>query len=68
MGILDVIKLIEEAIEYERRAADQYRKGAEIAEDPETRTLFEQLIKWEEDHERILRDRLATLKLIRGQQ
>lgn len=65
---MDVIKLIEEAIEYEKQAAERYRQGAEGADDPETRTLFEQLVRWEEDHERILRDRLATLKLIRGQQ
>ena len=65
---MDVIKLIEEAIEYERQAADRYREGAGAAEDPETRALFEQLVRWEEDHERILRDRLATLKLIQGQQ
>lgn len=65
---MDVIKLIEDAIENERKAAETYRRGAEMAEDPETRTFFEQLVKWEQEHERILRDRLATLKLIKGQQ
>lgn len=64
---MDVIKLMEEAIENEQQAAAKYRQGAEIAEDPETRSLFEQLVKWESDHERLLRDRLATLKLIRGE-
>lgn len=65
---MDVIKLMEQAIENEKRAREMYREGAEAAEDPETRSIFEQLARWEEDHERILRERLATLKLIRGQQ
>lgn len=64
---MDLIQLIEQAIENEREAAAMYRQGADQAEDPETRTFFEQLVKWEQEHERILRDRLATLKLIRGQ-
>ncbi|MHB8792734.1 MAG: ferritin family protein [Thermoleophilia bacterium] len=65
---MDVIKLMEQAIENEQRARKMYREGADAAEDPETRSIFEQLARWEEDHERILRERLATLKLIRGQQ
>ena len=65
---INVIQLIEEAIENEKMAAERYRQGAQAADDPETRTLFEQLVRWEEDHERILRERLTTLKLIRGQQ
>ncbi len=63
---MDLLKLIEEAIEDERNAAAKYRKGAELAEDPETRSFFEQLVGWEQGHERILRDRLAALKIIRG--
>jgi len=65
---LDVIKLIEDAIEAEREAVRTYKQGAELAEDPETRTFFEQLVGWEQEHERILKERLATLKLIRGDQ
>ena len=65
---MDVIKLMEKAIENEREATKMYRQGAEAAGDPETRSIFEQLDKWEEEHERILLDRLATLKLIRGGQ
>jgi rubrerythrin len=63
---MDLISLIEEAIEDERNAAEKYRRGAELAEDPETRSFFEQLVSWEQGHERILKDRLAALKLIRG--
>ncbi|MBK5225137.1 MAG: rubrerythrin [Thermoleophilia bacterium] len=65
---MDVIKLMEKAIENERQARDMYHEGAAAAEDPETRSIFEQLARWEEDHERILRERLATLRLIKGQQ
>ena len=62
----ELVKLIEGAIEDEKQAAIKYRRGAELAEDPETRTFFEQLVSWEQGHERILRDRLAALKLIKG--
>lgn len=64
---MDVIRLIEEAIEHEKTAAATYREGAEAAADPETRTMFEQLSRWEQDHERLLRDRLTALKLLRGE-
>ncbi|MFA5809838.1 MAG: ferritin family protein [Thermoleophilia bacterium] len=63
---MDVIKLMEKAIENERKAQEMYREGADAASDPETRSIFEQLAKWEREHEHILLDRLATLKLIRG--
>ena len=65
---MDVIQLIEEAIENEKKAAERYRQGAAMADDPETRTLFEQLVRWEQDHERVLRERLTTLRLLHGQQ
>lgn len=65
---MDVIKLIEDAIAAEQEAVETYKKGAQLAEDPETRTFFEQLVGWEEEHERILKERLATLKLIKGDQ
>lgn len=65
---MDVIKLIEDAIAAEQEAVATYKKGAELAEDPETRTFFEQLVGWEEEHERILKERLATLKLIKNEE
>lgn len=65
---MDVIRLIEDAITAEQEAVKTYKQGAELAEDPEMRTFFEQLVSWEEEHERILKDRLATLKLIKGDQ
>lgn len=65
---MDVIALIEEAIKHERAAAEKYREGAAAAADAETRTMFEQLSRWEQDHERLLKDRLTALKLLRGGQ
>lgn len=65
---MDVIALIEKAIQNEKEAAAMYREGADLATDPETRTMFEHLIKWERDHERLLEDRLETLRLLREQE
>jgi len=59
-----LIKRIEAAIKEEQHAQESYRKAAEEAEDPETRTFFEQLAKDEEEHEKILKRRLAALKLL----
>ncbi len=58
------IQLIEEAIEAEKAAKDRYDKGAQEAGDPETRALFKQLADWEEGHEKMLTDRLSTLKML----
>lgn len=60
------IKLIEEAIEAEKLARQRYQRGAQQAEDPETRALFEQLAHWEEGHEQMLKDRLATIKMLKS--
>ncbi|MHA2061675.1 MAG: ferritin family protein [Candidatus Sifarchaeia archaeon] len=61
----ELIKKIEAAIEDEQQAQVEYKKAAEIAEDPETRAFFEQLAKDEEGHEKILKRRLAALKLMK---
>jgi rubrerythrin len=63
---LDAIKLIEEAIASEQTAQERYKKGAVDADDPETRSLFEQLAGWEDSHQALLKERLATLKMMRG--
>ncbi len=62
---MDAIKLIEEAIALESEAHKRYKTGATDADDAETRSLFEQLASWEEGHEAILKDRLATLKMMK---
>lgn len=63
---MDATKLIETAIQLEHEAHQRYAKGAAEADDAETRTLFEQLAHWEEGHEDMLKERLATLKMMRG--
>jgi len=61
----ELIKQIEAAIKDERQAQIDYKKAAEMAEDPETRAFFEQLAKDEEGHEKVLKRRLAALKLMK---
>ena len=61
----ELIKKIEAAIEDERQAQIDYKKAAEMAEDPETRAFFEQLAQDEEGHEKVLKRRLAALKLMK---
>lgn len=63
---MDMIKLIEDAIKAEETAQEQYKKGAAMAEDPETRSMFEQLAMWEEGHRSMLKERLSTLKMMKG--
>ncbi len=63
---MEAIKLMEEAIKAEQVAHDRYKEGAAIAEDPETRSMFEQLAKWEEGHKHMLQERLATVKMMKG--
>ena len=66
MGVKEeLIKTIEAAIEDERKAQEDYKQAAEMAEDPETRTFFEQLVKDEAGHEKVLKRRLAALKLLK---
>ncbi|MFX1465189.1 MAG: ferritin family protein [Promethearchaeota archaeon] len=66
MGTKDeLIKKIEAAIKDERQAQIDYKNAAEMAEDPETRAFFEQLVKDEEGHEKVLKRRLAALKLMK---
>ncbi len=61
----ELIKRIEAAIRDEQQAQEDYKKSAEMAEDPETRAFFEQLVKDEAGHEKILKRRLAALKLMK---
>ncbi|NOZ59173.1 MAG: rubrerythrin [Euryarchaeota archaeon] len=62
----ELIRMVEEAIESEKGSQERYRRAAQEARDPETKVFFEQLVRDEERHERLLRERLKTLKLLRG--
>lgn len=63
---MDITEALEVAITAEIKAQERYRELATLAEDSETRSLLEQLVRWESDHEKMLRDRLAALKMIKG--
>lgn len=64
---MDMIKILEEAMEDEKEDCIFYKKLAEEAEDPESRSIFEALAREEEKHYRILKERLTALKLRRQQ-
>lgn len=61
MSLIEAMKL---AIEEEAKAARRYRELAEMAEDNETRLLFEQLALEEDAHYKKLSERLKALKLM----
>lgn len=63
---MDAETLIADAIRLEHEAHLRYVKGAAEADDADTHTLFEQLAHWEEGHEAMLKERLATVKMMRG--
>jgi len=61
---MGIIEILSEAIESERGDREKYLGLAKDAPDPETRAALEQLAKDEEVHERVLRERLAAVKLM----
>jgi rubrerythrin len=62
---MDIIEILEGAIEGEKNAREKYLKLAREAEDPETRAVLEQLAMDEQGHENALKDRLAAVRLMR---
>lgn len=63
---MEITEALEVAIQAEIKAQERYAELAKIADDSETRSLLEQLVRWESDHEKMLRDRLAALKMIKS--
>lgn len=59
-----MIEALEIAIDAEAKARDRYENMAEMAEDPETRLLCEQLAREENSHYKRLTDRLKAIKLL----
>lgn len=64
--MIDIKKIIEDAIKEEKEAQVNYQKAADNAPDSETRAFFEQLVKEEMAHEKRLKDRLMAIKLIQN--
>lgn len=62
MGDDDLLAILEEAIADERAAQEKYRRGLERCVDPEACDVFEQLLREEQAHERVLRARYVEVK------
>ena len=62
LGDEDLLAILEEAIADERAAQDKYRRGLERCADPEACAVFEQLLREELAHERVLETRYVEVK------
>lgn len=62
LGDEDLLTILEEAIADERAAQDKYRRGLERCADPEACAVFEQLLREELAHERVLEARYVEVK------
>jgi bacterioferritin (cytochrome b1) len=62
LGDDDLLGILEEAIADERAAQEKYRRGLERCADPEACEVFEQLLREERAHERVLRARYIEVK------
>jgi len=58
----ELLAILEEAIEEERRSAGRYRRGAELSSEPDSKKMFERLVQDEEAHERVLKERYYEIK------
>jgi rubrerythrin len=61
---MKIKEALETAIASEAKARDRYKELARMAEDQETRLLFEQLSREEEMHYKRLSERLKAIKLM----
>lgn len=61
---MKIKEALEMAMEAEKKARERYRELARQADDPESRLLFEQLAREEENHHKRLSDRLKAVKLM----
>jgi rubrerythrin len=62
LGDDDLLAILEEAIADERAAQQKYRRGLERCADPEACAVFEQLLREEQAHERVLEARYVEVK------
>ncbi len=61
---MKIKEALEMAIEAEIKAGERYRSLAQEAQDPESRLLFEQLAREEDNHYKRLSERLKAVKLM----
>lgn len=64
---MNIIDILTNAMEFERKSGERYRKYASEAEDTDSRILFEQLARDEESHFKQLQARLNAYKLLESQ-
>jgi len=62
---MDVLEILKEVLEDEKAGAERYRKLAEEMTDAESKTIFEALAREEDNHYRLVRERITALKLRR---
>ena len=62
LGDDDLLIILEAAIADERAAQDKYRRGLERCADPAACALFEQLLREERAHEKVLEARYVEVK------
>ena len=62
LGDQDLLAILEEAIADERAAQEKYRRGLERCADPAACEVFEQLLREEQAHERVLEARYVEVK------
>ena len=61
---MNLIEILESALEGEIESKEKYLKLAKEATDPETRAALEQLAQDEGGHAQVLRERLAAIRLM----
>lgn len=62
---MDVLEILKQVLEDEKAGAERYRKLAEEVSDAESKAIFESLAREEENHYRMVRERMTTIKLRR---
>ncbi len=62
LGDDDLLAILEEAIADERAAQEKYSRGLDRCADPEACAAFEQLLREEQAHERVLEARYVEVK------
>jgi len=60
---MNLVEVLQKAINNEEEAARNYREMASQADDPETRLMLEQIAREEESHFKRLSERLKAIKL-----
>ncbi len=58
----NLVDILQDAIDQEHDASQFYAEAAELAQEPEVKEFLMELAKMEEDHHRLLKEKLESLK------